>query len=89
MRKIILFAALIVCVPVASARFVSTDPVQPDTKTGENFNRYHYAAGNPYRYTDPDGREIRAANPADRVRIERERGELSRALDQLEAQGSD
>ena len=71
MRKIILFAALIVCVPVASARFVSTDPVQPDTKTGENFNRYHYAAGNPYRYTDPDGREIRAANPADRVRIER------------------
>lgn len=70
MRNAILLAALIGCMPAASARFVSTDPVQPNTKTGENFNRYHYAAGNPYRYTDPDGREIRAANPADRARIE-------------------
>lgn len=71
MRKVILIGALIACAPIASARFVSTDPVQPDTKTGENFNRYHYAAGNPYRYVDPDGREIRAANPGDRARIER------------------
>lgn len=54
----------------ASARFVSTDPVKADQKTGANFNRYHYANNNPYRYTDPDGREIRAANPADYRKIE-------------------
>ncbi len=67
----VLALALLAVTPVASARFVSTDPVQPDTKTGDNFNRYHYAAGNPYRYTDPDGREIRVANVADRPRIQR------------------
>lgn len=71
MRKAILITALIACVPVASARFVSTDPVQATPNAPESFNRYHYAAGNPYRFTDPDGREIRTANPADRVRIER------------------
>lgn len=54
-----------------SARFVSVDPVPPDPKNGQNFNRYHYANGNPYRYTDPDGREIRVANPVDRPRIEK------------------
>lgn len=40
-------------------RFLSVDPVVADTKTGWNFNRYNYAANNPYRFTDPDGREIR------------------------------
>lgn len=39
-----------------SGRFVSTDPVVP-ADNGENFNRYEYANDNPYRYTDPDGRE--------------------------------
>lgn len=39
------------------ARFVSTDPVQPKTNTGENFNRYYYANNNPYKFIDPDGRE--------------------------------
>jgi len=46
------------CVAVATpahARFVSVDPVTPDTHTGEHFNRYAYAHGNPYRYVDPDG----------------------------------
>lgn len=42
----------------ASARFVSVDPVQTNQKTGENFNRYWYAANNPYKFTDPDGRYI-------------------------------
>jgi len=40
-----------------SARFVSVDPVQADSDTGQNFNRYYYAFNNPYRFTDPDGRQ--------------------------------
>lgn len=54
----------------AQARFLSTDPVKADQKDGTNFNRYWYANNNPYRFTDPDGREIRALNPAQAVRIE-------------------
>ena len=38
-------------------RFLSADPVQADPNTGANFNRYWYAKDNPYRYTDPDGRQ--------------------------------
>jgi RHS repeat-associated protein len=38
-------------------RFLSTDPMMADPNNGWNFNRYNYAANNPYKYTDPDGRE--------------------------------
>lgn len=38
-------------------RFLSMDPVTADAGTGANFNRYWYANNNPYRFTDPDGRE--------------------------------
>jgi len=37
-------------------RFLSVDPVTANANTGANFNRYKYAANNPYRFTDPDGR---------------------------------
>jgi RHS repeat-associated protein len=37
-------------------RFLSGDPVTPDGNTGDHFNRYRYAANNPYKFTDPDGR---------------------------------
>jgi RHS repeat-associated protein len=37
--------------------FMSPDPVDVDPSSGANFNRYAYAADNPYRFTDPDGRE--------------------------------
>jgi hypothetical protein len=42
--------------PVA-ARFLSNDPVVTDANTGGAFNRFNYANNNPYRFTDPDGRE--------------------------------
>ncbi|MGH8050611.1 MAG: RHS repeat-associated core domain-containing protein [Arenimonas sp.] len=37
-------------------RFLSVDPMESDMDTGWNFNRYYYAANNPYKFTDPDGR---------------------------------
>lgn len=60
MRKIIpglVTVALCAIAFNASARFVSSDPVQADPNTGQNFNRYYYANNNPYRFTDPDGRQ--------------------------------
>jgi hypothetical protein len=35
---------------------LSVDPVGVDSSGGSNFNRYNYANGNPYRFTDSDGR---------------------------------
>lgn len=52
----VLVILLIAASDSADARFLSVDPVKPNTNTGENFNRYHYANNNPYRYKDPDGR---------------------------------
>jgi RHS repeat-associated protein len=40
-------------------RFLSVDPVAA-RPIGDNFNRYWYANNNPYRFTDPDGRETGA-----------------------------
>ncbi|MBA3916539.1 MAG: RHS repeat-associated core domain-containing protein [Acidobacteriales bacterium] len=37
-------------------RFLSVDPVTANANTGGNFNRYWYANNNPYKFTDPDGR---------------------------------
>lgn len=39
-------------------RFLSVDPVA--ASIGANFNRYAYAANNPYRFTDPDGRDCKS-----------------------------
>jgi RHS repeat-associated protein len=39
-------------------RFLSVDPLGPGIQTGVNFSRYWYANNNPYRYIDPDGREV-------------------------------
>ncbi|TNY28328.1 hypothetical protein BV505_10750 [Thermomonas haemolytica] len=40
--------------------FLSVDPVSADTVTGWNFCRYCYAANNPYKFNDPDGRLVQA-----------------------------
>ena len=39
-------------------RFLSVDPVTAHSNPVGAFNRYWYANNNPYRFTDPDGREI-------------------------------
>ena len=38
-------------------RFLSVDPVTANSVNGGNFNRYWYANNNPYKFTDPDGRQ--------------------------------
>ncbi len=38
-------------------RFLSVDPVAANPSTGASFNRYWYANSNPYRFSDPDGRD--------------------------------
>ncbi|WP_407352160.1 hypothetical protein [Luteimonas sp. R10] len=62
--------ALMALAPIASARFVSTDPEQANPNTGQNFNRYHYANNNPYKFTDPDGRAARIVHEEGRMRVE-------------------
>jgi RHS repeat-associated protein len=42
-------------------RFMSTDPMQFDGSDPHTFNRYAYAANNPYKYIDPDGRVFKWA----------------------------
>lgn len=37
--------------------FLSTDPISAREQPVSQFNRYRYANGNPYRFTDPDGRQ--------------------------------
>jgi len=41
--------------------FLSSDPVTAFSNPVGQFNRYRYANSNPYRFTDPDGRESGAA----------------------------
>lgn len=42
-------------------RFLSADPMSSNVQNGWNFNRYNYAAGNPFKLTDPDGRVVQDA----------------------------
>jgi len=57
-------------------RFLSVDPVTADGNTGGNFNRYKYAANNPYKFTDPDGRREAADRFGDQFKRDAEAGNL-------------
>ena len=46
--------------PIAG-RFLSVDPVVTDANTGKGFGLYTYVEDNPYRYVDPDGRQLAQA----------------------------
>lgn len=41
-------------------RFLQIDPEPANPRNPNSFNRYQYANNNPYRYTDPTGRDPRA-----------------------------
>ncbi|MCD9007460.1 hypothetical protein LDO31_14670 [Luteimonas sp. XNQY3] len=82
MRKVIPVVLAIAFAGVASpasAVFLSTDPVRPDTNNGTNFNRYWYANNNPYRFTDPDGRFSRGDGWTDRQWRQFDRSQQSAA----------
>ncbi|WP_236685845.1 RHS repeat domain-containing protein [Pseudoxanthomonas suwonensis] len=62
-------------------RFLSTDPVTALSKPARMFNRYRYAANNPYRFVDPDGRYECTAGKSNCARLERAVNEIHRAAE--------
>lgn len=49
--------------------FLSRDPAGFSQRNVHSFNFYVYASANPYRYLDPDGREIVSANPENNKKL--------------------
>ncbi|MCD9026831.1 hypothetical protein LDO26_01190 [Luteimonas sp. BDR2-5] len=73
--------AVLTCVALvfSFAAHASTDPVQANPNTGQNFNRYWYANNNPYRFTDPDGRLSRGEGWTDKQWRQFDRAQQSAA----------
>lgn len=69
----------------AIGRFLSVDPVTANPTNGTNFNRYKYAANNPYRFTDPDGRYECAAGKANCERLEKATNLIAKAAEKAPA----
>ena len=61
-------------------RFLSVDPVTAHAKPGQNFNRYWYAANNPYKFVDPDGRWNVLADAWNWMNGSRQQDELSQCF---------
>ena len=61
-------------------RFLSVDPVTAYSKKGILFNRYWYANGNPYKFTDPDGRYVCKASAEECTAVSKAIGELKSSL---------
>ena len=59
MKSFFVVSALAFVCGSAHARFLSVDPVKTDQRDGANFNRYWYGNNNPYKFVDPDGREVK------------------------------
>ncbi|WP_158549277.1 RHS repeat domain-containing protein [Lysobacter silvisoli] len=60
-------------------RFLSVDPVTALEKPLAHFIRYAYAYNNPYKFTDPDGREGAALRQMERDMDDLASGKMSRA----------
>jgi len=69
-------------------RFLSVDPVTAYPKPGANFNRYWYAANNPYRFKDPDGRYWCTGGPSACDKIDKYVAAIGKSLSGLKP-GSD
>lgn len=87
--QVILALALCLGASTASARFVSTDPVQVNPSTGDNFNRYYYVNNNPYKFVDPDGRALSLAGaPVDQQKLIQQTHQLTGSTVAADAQGN-
>lgn len=76
MRSIVHWFVVVTLVLISStseARWLSVDPVEANANNGQNFNRYYYANNNPYRFTDPDGRQA-AERQIERYRKDAQEG---------------
>jgi hypothetical protein len=62
-RSLLLGFTLVALSAPAIARFLSVDPAPVNPNNGANFNRYWHGNNNPYKYTDPNGREAICSVP--------------------------
>ncbi|GJI96014.1 hypothetical protein RugamoR57_27320 [Duganella caerulea] len=69
----------------SSARFLSIDPILTDVNTARSFNRYAYAANNPYRYIDPDGRDFCGSYQCEKFGVGNSDGSLRGLVNSLAA----
>jgi RHS repeat-associated protein len=71
-------------------RFLSVDPMAVNTNSAGNFNRFNYAANNPYRFSDPDGRKCSTVEGKENCTFDEFKDKQGRTItrDQALASGS-